>query len=73
MKTQLTKNEQAMYPKTFKVTLFKHGSDTRDRVNESYAYEVITKDRREESRFYEGLNHEATLTIQTKLSNGVIK
>ena len=71
--TQLTRDEQTMYPKVFKVIVYKYGSDTRDRVNESYAYEVKASDRREESSFYEGLNHEATLRIEVKLPNGVIK
>ena len=73
MTKQMTQDEQAMYPKVFKVVAYNHGSDTRDQCNEDYAYEVRSLNRREESAFYEGLNHEATLKIEVKLPNGVIK
>lgn len=69
----VTTEEQKMYPKTMTVRYFKQFSDTRDSLNEMDAYEEVVNDRQEENSFYEGLNHEANLTIEVKLPNGVIK
>ena len=69
----LTKEEQKMYPKTMTVRYFKFDSDTRDSRNERYATETVVKNRLEENRWAEMLNHDATIVVEVKLPNGVIK
>ena len=61
-----------MYPKTMTVRYFRHDSDTRDSRNEMYATETVVNNRREQDRWAEMLNHEATMVIEIKLNNGVI-
>jgi|15BtaG_2_1085339.scaffolds.fasta_scaffold01272_7 hypothetical protein len=73
MTNQLTKNEQAMFPKIITERHFKEGSDIRDKWNEKYAFETVINHESEEIAFYEGLNHEALIVIEVKLPNGVIK
>ena len=71
--TIITKEENLMFPKTFKIRYFKHGEDTRDVWNEIYATEQVVENMQEQTRLYEGLNHEANLVIDIKLPNGKIK
>ncbi len=73
MTNQLTKNEQAMFPKIITERHFKEGSDVRDKWNEKYGFETVINNDSEEIAFYEGLNHEALIVIEVKLPNGVIK
>ena len=73
MKTLITKEENLMFPKTFTIRYFKHGEDTRDVWNEIYATEQVVENMQEQTRLYEGLNHEANLVIDIKLPNGKIK
>lgn len=51
------------YPKTIRVAYFKDGVDKRDKFNEWYAIEETVNSDREESEFYESLNHEANVNI----------
>lgn len=73
MKTLITKEESLMFPKTFTIRYFKHGEDTRDVWNEIYATEQVVENMQEQTRLFEGLNHEANLVIDIKLPNGKIK
>ena len=66
------REKKNMYPKTMTARYFKHDSDTRNPRNEMYASETEVNNRLEESKFFEGLNHEANIVIEIKLSNGVI-
>ena len=69
---ELSKEQQAMYPKVMIARCFKEDSDIRDSFNLKYATETTVENRREENRFYEGLNHESNLVIMVKLPDGVI-
>ncbi len=73
MKSQITKEEQLMFPKTFTTRVFKEYSDNRDAVNEIHSFETVVENRLQEIRFFENINHEANIVIEVKLPNGVIK
>ena len=51
------------FPKTIRVAYFKDGVDKRDNFNEWYVIEQTVNNSREESTFYESLNHEANVNI----------
>jgi hypothetical protein len=69
----ITTSEQKLFPKTYTVRYFNEDADTRDLWASIYATETIVNNEREETYFYEGLNHEANLVIECKLPNGVIR
>lgn len=69
----LTKEEQQLFPKTYTVRYFNQGDDKRDIWKSIYTTETTVNNKRDEACFYGGLNHEANLTINCKLPNGVIK
>ena len=69
----ITLTEKLLFPKTYTVRYFHQDADKRDIWASIYAIETIVNNDREETKFYESLNHEANLVIECKLSNGVIK
>jgi len=52
------------YPITLRIAHFREGADTRDSFNEQFVVEHIVNSREEENEVYEGLNHEANITIE---------
>ena len=49
---------------TMRIAHFKEGADTRDSFNEKFVVEHTVNSREEEHEVYEGLNHEANITIE---------
>jgi len=55
---------KSTYPKTIRVAHFKQFKEVFSTTKPKYVFEEIVYNQKEESIFYEGLNHESNLKIE---------